>query len=97
MGGDEEVIKAVDALFTAVTARDEKLLGQCEQRLHAYSKAGKFATDASDYLDGIIQKARGGRWQSAAQKLYDFMKAQRREDTHRRPKMDKDRPSSSKK
>ena len=85
MGADEEVFKAVDALFTAVTARDEKLLGECEQRLSALKDAGKLPTDAAAYLDSVIRKARDGRWENAAEKLYDFMKAQRREGAEGRP------------
>ena len=79
MGADEAVFDTVDALFTAVTARDEKLLGPCVQRLQAYKDAGKLPAAAADYLDGIVAKARGGRWESAAERLYDFMTAQRRE------------------
>ena len=79
MGADEEVFATVDALFTAVTAKDERLLGQCERRLHVLKDAGKLAGDASDYLDGIMQTARAGRWESTAERLYEFMKAQRRE------------------
>src|SRR5260370_36320783 len=74
MGADEEVFQAVDALFTAVTARDVRLLGECEQRLHALKEAGKLPGEASDYLDGIMNKARDGRWESAAETLYDFMR-----------------------
>jgi hypothetical protein len=99
MGAEEEVFTAVDALFTAVTARDEKLLGQCEQRLNALKDAGKLPGDASDYLVGIIGKARAGRWESAAETLYGFMKAQRREgaEEHRTKKKDKGRPNGGKK
>jgi hypothetical protein len=98
MAADEEVFKTVDALFTAVTARDEKLLGQCEQRLQALRDAGKLPGDASDYLGGVIRKARDGRWQSAAEKLYGFMKAQRREGTRDHPKKEeKARPTSGRK
>jgi hypothetical protein len=79
MGADEEVFAAVDALFTAVTARDEKLLGRSEQRLHGLRAAGKLPGDAADFLDGVIAKGRAGRWEGAAEKLYDFMKGQRRE------------------
>ena len=86
MGADEEVLKSVDALFTAITARDEKLLGPCEQRLHGYQDAGKLPANASDYLDGIVQKARAGRWEPAAECLYDFMMAQRREGPQDHPK-----------
>jgi len=79
MGADEKVFNTVDALFTAVTARDQKLLGQCEQRLNALRDTGKLPEDASDYLKGIIARARDGHWQSAAERLYGFMQAQRRE------------------
>src|SRR5438105_9828504 len=79
MGADEQVFAAVDALFTAVTARDERLLGQCEQRLRGLRAAGKLPDGAADFLDGVIRKAREGRWESAAEKLYGFMQGQRRE------------------
>ena len=80
MGADEEVFRSVDALFTAVTARDAQLLAQCEQRLHIFRDAGKIPNEAAEYLDDVIARARGGRWESAAQRLYDFMKVQRREE-----------------
>jgi hypothetical protein len=82
MSKDADVIKAVDALFTAVTARDAKLLGSCEQRLHAYRDDGKLPAAASTYLDGIITMARAGRWEAAAERLYHFVRAQRREGSH---------------
>jgi hypothetical protein len=89
MGPDEDVFTTVDALYTAVRARDERLLADCETRLTAYRRAGKLPADAADHLDGVIAKARGGAWQPAAERLYDFMMAQRREgprDHHKQPK-----------
>src|SRR3954447_21608109 len=62
LGADEEVYRTVDALFTAVTARNEKLISQCEQRLHGYRSAGKLPVAAARQLDGIIASARGGSW-----------------------------------
>ena len=85
MGPDEAVFRTVDALFTAVTARDAKLLDQSEQRLRAQREAGKLPPAASDYLDGVIAKARAGRWESSAERLYDFMTVQRREGARDRP------------
>lgn len=79
MGADEEVFRTVDALFTAVTARDEQLLTQGEQRLRAFQEARKLPDRAAHYLQGVIQKARQGHWQPAAESLYDFMQVQRRE------------------
>lgn len=97
MGADEAVFNTVDALFTAVTARDEKLLADCERRLLALKAAGKLPLDASAYLDNITRKARAGRWESAAQSLYDFMSVQRRDGLHERPQKEKSRSSSAKK
>lgn len=79
MGSDEAVFKTVDALFTAVTARDEKRLAECEERLRGYREQGKLPADAAERLDSIILKAKSGEWEPASRKLYDFMKEQRRE------------------
>jgi hypothetical protein len=78
MGGDRQVSRTVDALFTAVTARDQRLLADCEQRLRTLKDAEKLPLKASAYLDNIIREARAGRWVLAAQTLYDFMSVQRR-------------------
>src|SRR5438309_296095 len=80
IGADKDAFRTVDALFTALTARDERLLGDCEKRLTALKNAGKLPADAANYLDGIVQRARAGDWQSAAERLYDFMRAQRHEN-----------------
>jgi hypothetical protein len=79
MGADDEAFKTVDALFTAVTARDEKLLGRCERQLQACRDVGKLPAAAATHLDGVIRQARAGRWESASERLYDFMRAQRRD------------------
>ena len=57
MGADAEVFRTVDALYTAVTARDEKLLAQCEARLSSLKQASKLPESASSYLDGVIATA----------------------------------------
>jgi hypothetical protein len=78
MGDDEEVSKAVDALFTAVSARNEQLLDDCEGRLGTLKEGGKLPAPAAEFLDGVIDQARDGLWRPAAERLYSFMKAQRR-------------------
>jgi hypothetical protein len=50
-----------------------------EQRLRTLTDSGKLPGNAWNYLDGVIENARAGRWESAAEKLYGFMRAQRRE------------------
>src|SRR5262245_48999513 len=96
MGADDAVFSNVDALFTAVTARDDKRLGECEARLRALKDAGTLPADAAEYLDGVFAAAHAGRWQSAAERLYDFMKVQRREGAGEQTvrKKDKGRPAT---
>ena len=79
MGADEEVFRTVDALFTAVTGKNEKQLDDCERRLKGYREAGKLPAGAAKTLDSIIGTARKGQWQPAAERLYAFMQGQRRE------------------
>lgn len=79
----EEVFKSVDALFTAVTSRDESRLSSCEQRLERYHQTAKLPDPAWKRLKGVIATARSGQWESAARRLYDFMQGQRRADAPR--------------
>jgi hypothetical protein len=74
-----EVFKAVDSLFTAVTARDQKQLAACEQRLSGYQQQGLLPAAASKRLSVAIATAKRGEWESAARRLYDFIQGQRRE------------------
>ena len=85
MGPDAEVFETVDALYTAVRNRDDARLTQCEARLAAYKAAGKLPPAAAASLDGVIAKARRGDWQPAAERLYAFMLAQRRDGAEARP------------
>src|SRR5436190_23598139 len=75
----DEVFKTVDALFTAVTARDERHLAACEKRLTKYTQAGELPAGASKRLKAVIATARSGKWEPAAHRLYDFMQGQRRD------------------
>jgi hypothetical protein len=82
MGGDEDVFRTVDALFTAIGMRDEAKLADCERRVHQYQEAGKLPESSATYLAKIIARARAGNWENASKSLYEFMRAQRR-DSHR--------------
>lgn len=79
MGADPATFSAVDALFTAVTARDPAAVGRCEARLAALRVAGKLPNGAAKELERVVGMARRGEWEPAAGRLYDFMRAQRRE------------------
>ncbi len=80
MGADPEVFAAVDALYTAVRNRDDGRVTQCEKRLQAFRQDGKLPESAAGRLDDIIAQSRRGDWPTAAQNLYDFMLAQRRDN-----------------
>ena len=77
---DEQVFNTVDALFTAMTARDHARLESCEQRLKSYHEEGMISDEVAATLDAIIQQARGGKWEPAARNLYGFMLGQRGDD-----------------
>lgn len=96
MGADEDTFQTVDALYTAVRNQDEKRLTECAGRLSGYRDAGKLPTAAADELDAIIGQARGGGWDAATRRLYDFMLAQRREgaDGHQHDHKPKSKPTA---
>jgi hypothetical protein len=79
IGADKEAVQTVDALFAAITSRNTTRVAECEERLHALKEAGRLPPNVAGYLDGLITTARRGDWRSAAHKLFDFMKGQRRE------------------
>lgn len=79
IGTDEEVFTTVDALFTALTSRNDTRLKDCETRLRAFRDENRLPPKAANHLDSVIQEARSGKWEPAARRLYDFMYRQRRE------------------
>lgn len=79
IGADKETFKAVDALYTAVSLRDPKLLDGCEKTLSDLKSHGKLPESAGASLDAIIAEARGGKWEDAQGRLGHFMRGQRRE------------------
>jgi hypothetical protein len=78
LGPDEQAFREVDALFTAVTARRPELVEQCERRLADLHTGGKVPDGAMAELEVVIDRARCGKWETAAERLYDFMRGQER-------------------
>lgn len=74
---DEQVFNTVDALFTAITARDSDRLHECEERLDTYYEEGRISDKVAHSLDVVIEQAHDGKWEPAARRLYDFMLGQR--------------------
>lgn len=76
---DSEVYASLDALFTAVTARREPLVMDCESKLAALHRDGRIPEPAWKKIAQVIDLARTGRWESAAKDLYSFLERQKRE------------------
>src|SRR5690349_18951411 len=75
----DEVLKAVDGLFTAVTARDSARLATCQRRLEAIHADGQLPHAAWRRLQSVISMSERGQWEPAARQLYNFIQGQRRE------------------
>jgi len=78
IGADKDSFKAVDALYTAVSLRDPKLVDRCEKTIKDLRGTGKMPEAASRSLEAIIAEARGGDWVPAQERLGKFMEGQRR-------------------
>ncbi|HEU5117935.1 MAG TPA: hypothetical protein VFT74_15010 [Isosphaeraceae bacterium] len=78
IGLDRSAFQAVDALYTAVSLRDPKLLEACESNLNRLRTERKLPEAAGRTLDGFVAEARSGDWEAAQSRLADFMRRQRR-------------------
>lgn len=75
---NDECLAAVDALWTAVTARRTDLLDQAEAELERLYDAGSIPADGNAELGKIIDQAKSGEWEPAARRLKKFIQGQRR-------------------
>jgi uncharacterized protein with gpF-like domain len=79
IGGDDESLAAIDALYTAVTSRRSALLEQSVARIETLHSEGKLSQEVHEALQPITARAKKGEWQQAARDLHRFIQAQRRE------------------
>jgi hypothetical protein len=75
--GNEECLGAADALWTAITAKDQSLVDQSEQVLKQLHAESKLTAEALDHLQEVIATARGGDWDGARGDLKSFVRGQR--------------------
>lgn len=78
IGGDKGTMKAVDALYTAVGLRDEKLVDECAARLKSLRDEEKIPRRAFASLESIVAEAKSGKWESSQNRLIKFMEGQTR-------------------
>jgi len=72
----DEAILTTDALYTAITSRRTELLDDSEGRLKKLRDDGQLSGKAFEALAHIIQQARSGNWQDAAEDLDGFIRQQ---------------------
>lgn len=78
---DDAVYKELDALYTAVTSKRRNLLDDCRERLTKLHTEGRLSDAGFTEVSAIVKVAENNEWSTAAQQLYDFMRAQRRNKT----------------
>ena len=78
-GADKDAMKAVDALYTAVGLRDEKLVDECGGAAQEPCTArGRFPNPPSTPWKAIIAQAKDGKWEPAQTAWAVFMEGQTR-------------------
>ena len=71
----------VEALYTAVTTKRTDLLADCRKRLTALHASGQLSDAARSRLAEVCEQCDRNEWRPAAERLYAFMRAQRKPGT----------------
>lgn len=79
MGSSDEVLSAVDALYTAVASRRIELLEKSAARIEELHRSGELPDAAHRRLKSYIDESRAGKWDSAVRELHEFIRGQRRQ------------------
>lgn len=74
--GSEEVSSTADALYTAVTSRRLELVDAVEESLNKLHAEQQVSPAAMTALQAIIDQARAGDWQAAAEELDHLIRDQ---------------------
>ncbi len=78
MGPSDEVMSAVDALYTAISSRRVELLDKSAARIEGLHSSKELPDAAHRQLKSYIDEARQGQWDPAIRKLHEFIRGQRR-------------------
>ena len=77
LNADDDVLRNIDGLFTAVTARSKPLLAECERKLNTLHQEGRIPEPAWKKLSQFIESAKKDQWETASQRLYGFIEMQK--------------------
>lgn len=75
---DEAVFGELDALYTAVTTKRPDLLKECQRRIANLHDEKRMSDAGYKEVQAIVTLSEQNKWSSAAQRLYDFMRGQRK-------------------
>jgi len=75
---DEAVFNELDALYTAVTSKRTDLLDACRSRMNKLHDEKRISEAGFAEVSAVIATATEGKWTDAAERLYTFMRAQRK-------------------
>ncbi len=75
---DEAVFGELDALYTAVTSKRTQLLEDCRTRLTKLNDEKRLSDSGFQEVSTIMEMCDDGDWTDAAQRLFNFMRAQRK-------------------
>ena len=73
---NEEALKTIDALFTAINSHDEKRIAACKTQLEKHTQNGKLSSRAMLELTKCCEQATSGSWEDAARRLYRIIEKQ---------------------
>ena len=76
--GNEAAMGECEALYTAVTTKRADLLAACRKRLATLHSSGKLSDAAESQLTSVCEQCDRKEWRPAAERLYAFMRAQRK-------------------
>ena len=78
---DEAVFGELDAFYTAVTTKRRDLLGDCVKRLTQLHTEVKLSDAGFAEVEAIAKLTEADKWTAAAERLYTFMRGQRKSAT----------------
>jgi hypothetical protein len=71
---DRDNRRVLDAVLTAITIKNTRLLEEDAKRARARHEAGQLTDEEYQGMEAIINKARGGDWSGAEKAGYEFRK-----------------------
>ncbi len=73
---NDNALKTIDALFTAINSHDEKRIATCKITLEKHTSNGDLSQQAMAELAKCCEQATSGEWEVAARRLYRIIERQ---------------------